>query len=140
MRNCAPSDAVTQLIIQGLKHNGADVPASFAPFVDKSRLGSLPMKPVHQPVVGYKSRNLVPQKPRKKVVKRPSKPRKPTRKAAVSSGSDSESILIGSDSSTSTSGQFVSAGSSERELVRPASRPGSRAVAGSRPGTGGSNH
>ena len=121
-----PSEDLTRLIIEGLKHNGATLPDSFAPFVDKSKIGSLPMKPLHQPVVGYRSGTTAPKT--KKVTKiagnrrkKCPKKRRQVIKPPPPESSDSEGILIGSESEkspvqisddTSTSGQFLSSNNS----------------------------
>ncbi|KAL5255938.1 hypothetical protein ACHWQZ_G011226 [Mnemiopsis leidyi] len=128
-RNVKPSEDVTRLIIEGLKHNGATLPDSFAPFVDKSKIGSLPMKPLHQPVVGYRSGVMAPTT--KKVTKVagnrrkkcPKKRRQVIRPPPPAESSDSEGIVIGSESEkspaqisddTSTSGKFLSSNNSAK--------------------------
>ena len=112
-RNKAPCDAVTALIIQGLTANGAKIPETFVPFVDKSKVGSLPMKPSHHPVVGYKMRTggAKAVKMKKMVPKRKGAPkREQAIKPAPPSGSESEGVVIGS-STESDSGSSIDLGS-----------------------------
>lgn len=98
-----PSEDLTRLLIQGLVHNGAPVPESFAPFVDKSKVGSLPLKPRNQPVVGYRSGTMVPRKATRiqgRRVKKGRRARKQVIKPVEDKDTDSESegVMIGSES------------------------------------------
>ena len=105
---------MTALIIQGLTANGAKLPESFAPFVDKTKVGSLPMKPSHHPVVGYRMRGGGAVKVKKMVPKRKgAKPREQAVKPAPPSETESEGVEIGS--STESEGSSICLGSSTED-------------------------